>query len=148
MCLAILLASAVVIGSGGQPQLDAKECRLRLEGKWEAHLSAKQMLVMEVADDSVKLDSISNGRRTSGWGGKLVVSNDAPDKHFDWKKRVSANGPLADNQCLYRLVGNTLLVIGGGPNRRPAKFLSGHGNEPKTIIFTRRVEVGDRAIRR
>jgi len=137
MISTLLLVSVVALASSGQQQLTAEQCQKRLAGKWEADLTPNQTIVMEIKGDTVKLFRIVNGNHSLAWTAKLLVSKAIPENHFDWKKRTSVNGPLPDNQCLYRLVGDTLLLIGGGPDRRPSKFLSGHGDEPKTIIFTR-----------
>ena len=71
------------------------------------------------------------------WAGRLVISAEQPDKHLDWIERKSKSGALPNNQCLYRCIGDTLLLIGDGPDSRPTQFLSGAGKSPKTIVFTR-----------
>lgn len=132
-----LWVAVIAISALGQPELTPDQCQERLEGSWEAHLSAKLSVVMEIEDENIKLYTIRDQKRSLAWTAKLVISKAVPTHHLDWRDRVSKNGPLPDNQCLYRLTGDTLLLIGGGPDRRPEKFLTGHGNEPKTMVFTR-----------
>lgn len=137
MLLITLLVSLVAVTSIGNQELSPKQCEERLSGTWEAHLSIQVSVHLEIKRDRIALFKIENNRKLLQWSGKLVASDANPMEHFDWKQRNSTNGPLPDNQCLYRLTGDTLLLIGGGPNRRPTRFLSGHGAEPKTLVFTR-----------
>ena len=137
MLTTILCASAVAFAVGGEQTLTAEQCQQRLAGSWEAHLSAKQSIVMKIVGERIMLFAVANGQEQPRWTAKLVISTTEPTRHMDWQRRTSINGPLPDNQCLYRLAGDTLLLIGGGPDRRPDRFFSGQGKEPKTLVFTR-----------
>lgn len=142
MLLAVLYVSVATVASIGQSDRSAEQSQRLLEGSWEAHMTASVSILMEIDGDQIKLFTVRDGQKSHSWNGKLAVSKSDPERHLDWKDRVSINGNLPDNQCLYRLLGDTLLIIGGGPDSRPDQFLSGHGNEPKTMIFTRVEEGG------
>ncbi|MEM6690242.1 MAG: hypothetical protein AAF664_12485 [Planctomycetota bacterium] len=132
--LALAMITAV---PDSQQQRDPETCLELLEGSWLADLAPNQSVLMKIDGDEAKLFSILNEKRMPQWTCKLHLSKTLPENHMDWRQRRSSRGPLSDNQCLYRLEGNTLLLIGGGPNERPTKFLSGKGGEPRTIVFTR-----------
>lgn len=65
------------------------------------------------------------------------LTADRPKEFMDWTELRSETTKFPDNQCLYRLRGDTLVIIGGGPDQRPARFFSGPGAEPKALMFTR-----------
>ena len=138
----LLIASIVCATSLPAGQPNAEDCRARLAGTWRCNIVAAETIEMTIDADKIELAVVANGKKSVAWAGKLVLSETVPESHFDWRQRISANGPLDDNQCLYRLLGNTLLVIGGGPSERPTQFLSGNGDSPKTLIFTR-IENGE-----
>ena len=91
------------------------------------------------------------GRQGSivGWTGKRVRQSLAEMRFFADCSCARAGGLrressrscviviLSDNKCLYRCIGDTLLLIGDGPDSRPTKFLSGAGQAHRTIVFTR-----------
>ena len=137
MLFTTILASVIAVAPIGQQDLSPKQCQERLAGTWEAHLTPQLSIHMVIEGDNIALYSVDNNGKSLAWSGKVLVEESAPMRHLDWKQRTSTNGPLPDNQCLYRIAGETLLLIGGGPDQRPTKFLSGHGNEPKTLVFTR-----------
>ncbi|MEM9368508.1 MAG: hypothetical protein AAGD07_21140 [Planctomycetota bacterium] len=138
LCISVLAFASQGTSSSQVPSaLTPRQCQERLEGRWEAHLAARLSIIMEIEGNAIQLFTIRDKQHSLAWKGKLAVSETIPSDHLDWTDRVSAKGRLPDNQCLYRLVGDTLLLIGGGPDHRPERFLSGQGNEPKTIVFTR-----------
>lgn len=109
----------------------------RLSGSWRAELAESQALLLLIRVDEVEMKVDSGGVETSLWTAKLVIPKEHSEKHMDWVDVTQGGRALPDNKLLYRLTGNTLLVIGGGPKERPARFYSGPGGEPKTLVFTR-----------
>jgi hypothetical protein len=108
-----------------------------LMGDWKAEVSDTHSLVLRMGKGSVEMGLDDGGAMKPLWSGKLVFPADHPERHFDWVGMSAGNVRLPDNKCLYKLAGDTLLVIGGGAGERPTRFLSGPGAEPRTLIFTR-----------
>ncbi|MFO0876540.1 MAG: hypothetical protein U0840_04135 [Gemmataceae bacterium] len=125
--LAIAVAACLTLSASAQP-------RESLAGEWRADLSDTHSLVMRLGRDSVEVAIAEGGVVRPLWAGKMTFPEGEADRHFDW---VGLSNAMPDNKCLYRLAGDTLLVIGGGPDRRPTRFISGPGNGSRTLIFTR-----------
>jgi len=104
-----------------------------LEGTWHADVSSTQSLVLKIQATQMEMFVPRGDQRQLIWSGKISVSNESPESQMDW---IGAK-PYPNNRCLYRLRGDTLIVIGGGPDKRPTAFLSGPGAEPKVLVFTR-----------
>lgn len=137
MLLHLLFATVLCATSLPKTEPNAADCQALLAGVWHCNVVDAETIEMTISENRLKLAVIVDGRKKEAWTGTMVVSDKEPERHLDWKNRLSVNGAIPDNQCLYRLVGNTLLLIGGGPNDRPMRFLSGEGTSPKTLIFTR-----------
>lgn len=132
-------AVCLVLGAG---QLVASERAAggaadRLAGAWRAELSDTQALVLHFQGATVEMQSEAEGKTSPIWKGKFVIPEEQSDRHMDWTELQAGGRALPDNQCLYRLSGETLLIIGGGPKNRPTRFYTGPGPEPRTLIFTR-----------
>jgi hypothetical protein len=108
-----------------------------IAGTWRAEVSDAHSLLLDIRGSSVELKLVADGAVTSLWAGKLSFPKEHSDRHFDWVEIKAGDRALPDNKCLYRLAGDTLLVIGGGSAERPTRFVSGPGAEPRTLIFTR-----------
>ena len=106
-----------------------------LNGKWRADVSGSQMIVLTISGTKIEMSALSEGKKLPSWTGKFIISS--PNQHMDWVELESGNTKLPDNKCLFRLSGDVLLVIGGGPNQRPTRFYSGPGTDPKTLVFLR-----------
>ena len=108
-----------------------------LDGKWRADVSGSQMIVLTISGTKIEMSAVSGGKKLPSQTGKLNISKDSPNQHMDWVELESGNTKLPDNKCLFRLRGDVLLVIGGGPNHRPTRFYSGPGSDPRTLVFVR-----------
>jgi len=108
-----------------------------LDGTWQADVSESQAIVLTIKGPDIAMTAVTGGQRLPVWVGKLRLSEDQPSQQMDWIELRSGNVRLPDNKCLFRRRGDLLLVIGGGPDKRPTKFLSGPGSEPKTLLFLR-----------
>ena len=95
------------------------------------------MIILSIRDSKIEMSAVSGGKELPSWTGKLNISKDSPNQHMDWVELESGNTKLPDNKCLFRLRGDVLLVIGGGPNQRPTRFYSGAGSDPRTLVFLR-----------
>jgi hypothetical protein len=108
-----------------------------LEGTWQASVSDSQLLVLTIENSRIELTAEINGTKEPSWTGKMSISKDSPKQHMDLIELSCGEKKLPDNKCLFRLRGDTLLIIGGGPNKRPSRFDSGPGSDPKTLVFFR-----------
>jgi hypothetical protein len=118
-------ALLAILGSGSRAQ--EKKPGEALVGSWRADIADGQAVLLEVRGATVEMKVESNGAATSVWAGKLSFPKENADRHFDWVEIKAGDRALPDNKCLYKLSGDTLLVIGGGPSERPTKLLSGPG---------------------
>jgi hypothetical protein len=118
---------------------DEREAKAQetLDGTWQVDVSDTQVFVLSIKGSDIELSTVTGEKLLPVWVGKLSVSGDERNQHMDWVQLRSGNTRLPDNKCLFRLRGDVLLVIGGGPNKRPTKFLSGSGSDPKTLVFIR-----------
>ena len=108
-----------------------------LDGNWRADVTDSQAIILSIKRTDIEMTAIDGEKRLPVWVGKLSISKDEPNQHMDWVELRSGNSKLPDNKCLYRLRGDVLLVIGGGPIQRPSTFFSGSGGDPKTLVFIR-----------
>jgi hypothetical protein len=108
-----------------------------LSGTWKADISDAHALVLTVGKEKVEMGLESGGAVTPLWAGMITFPDGEAARHFDWVGLKQGGTALPDNKCLYRLAGDTLLVIGGGPKARPTRFLTGPGDGPRTLVFTR-----------
>ncbi len=133
--LPVLLVACSLQAESAAPDPQATAERLR--GSWRAEISDSQTLLLEFEGESVGMKIEAAGSATPVWTGKFVIAAEHADCHMDWVQLKAGERAIPDNRCLFRLAGDTLLVIGGGPTTRPAHFFSGPGSEPKALIFTR-----------
>ena len=108
-----------------------------LDGTWRADVSESQLLILSIEKSKLELTAVSDGKKQPSWIGKMSITKDLPNQNMDWVELHCGGMKLPDNRCLFRLRGDTLLVIGGGPNQRPTRFDSGPGSDPKTLVFFR-----------
>ena len=108
-----------------------------LEGSWRADVSISQTIILSIQVTRIEMSAVAGEKHLPKWVGKLNISKDEPKQHMDWVELRAGNTKLPDNKCLFQLCGDVLLVIGGGPNQRPTRFLSGPGGDPKTLVFLR-----------
>lgn len=108
-----------------------------MDGTWRADISGSQSVVLVISGSNIEMHANAGEKRLPIWSGKMTISKENPDSHMDWTELVSGQNKLPDNRCLFRFRGDTLLVIGGGPDRRPTRFFSGPGAEPKALLFIR-----------
>ena len=127
------LALLAILSSGAS----AQEKKPALAGSWRADITDGQAVLLEVRGTAVEMKVEANGVATSLWVGKLSFPKENADRHVDWVEIKAGDRTMPDNKCLYRLSGDSLLVIGGGPIDRPTKFLSGPGAGARTLVFTR-----------
>lgn len=107
-----------------------------LYGEWHADLAEGQSLVLQLQEKKVEM-ALRRGEDTAPlWSGELQFAAERSDQFMDWVRISAGDRRLPDNKCLYRLRGDTLLVVGGG-EVRPSRFYSGPGAEPKVLVFTR-----------
>ena len=132
-----LLAFAFLAIPGAELSAQEKKPGEALIGSWRADLSDNQAVLLEVRGTTVEMKVEKNATTTSVWVGKLSFPKENADRHFDWVEIKAGDRTLPDNKCLYKLSGEALLVIGGGPSERPTKFLSGPGDGARTLVFTR-----------
>lgn len=109
-----------------------------LDGTWQVDVSETQAIQLSIRGADIAMTAVVGEERLPIWVGKLRRSNDELHQHMDWIELRSGDARLPDNKCLFRLRGDVLLVIGGGPDKRPTKFLSGPGSDPKTLVFIRK----------
>lgn len=141
----IVLLSLIVVGLACRIPAFATDAHappklpplVTLNGTWRADVSDSQAVVLKINDNRIEMTAIIEDRAGLMWSGRLRISPAKPNRHMDWVELKSGNSKLPDNKCLYRLRGDTLLVIGGGPDQRPTRFLSGAGTSPKTLVFIR-----------
>jgi hypothetical protein len=108
-----------------------------VRGSWRADISDAQALILQLDKDLVELKLESDGKLATLQTGKLSFPKEHPERRFDWTELKAGANPVPDNLCLYRVSGDTLLVIGGGGKARPTRFYTGAGGEPRTLVFTR-----------
>jgi hypothetical protein len=108
-----------------------------LNGTWRADVTETQSILLSIKDSRIEMSAVAGENRVPIWVGKLIISEDEPRQHMDWVNLKSGDSRAPDNKCLFRLRGDVLLVIGGGPDQRPTHFYSGPGAEPKTLLFIR-----------
>ena len=108
-----------------------------LEGTWRADVADSQSIILSIKGSAIEMSAVTGEKRVPIWTGKLSISKDEPNQHMDWIELKAGNTKVPDNKCLFRLRGDVLLVVGGGPNQRPTRFYSGPGAEPKTLLFIR-----------
>src|SRR5262245_61922954 len=108
-----------------------------LQGKWKAWLGAEDHVLFEVRDKSFTMTRHLGGRATEPWTGVLLLDEEPRPRHVTWVEGKCAGRDLPDNRCIYELHGDTWLLIGGGPDRRPEHFLSGEGEGSKTLVLKR-----------
>lgn len=130
----VLILSFCAISLADDKMLTADEA---LDGTWRADVSNSQTIIVSIKNSRIEMSAVSEEKRLPIWVGKLNISKDEPNHHMDWVELRVGNTKLPDNKCLYQLRGDVLLVIGGGPNQRPTRFLSGPGSDPKTLVFLR-----------
>ncbi len=135
-CL-LFVISILCFGLSGTAQGKKVEPLEALRGKWRAEISATQSVLLEFLGDSIEMKIETAGSAPLVMTANVVVPKEHSDQHLDWIQVKSGERPLPDNKCLYKLSGDTLLLIGGGPKERPAQFYSGPGGEPKAFILTR-----------
>ena len=133
--LPVLLVACSLQAESAAP--DPRATAERLRGSWRAEISDSQALLLEFQGESVGMKVEAAGSATHVWTGKFVIPAEDADCHMDWVQLKGGGRAIPDNRCLFRLAGDTLLVIGGGPATRPTHFFSGPGSEPKALIFTR-----------
>lgn len=121
------------------PQEKKPSAAEALSGTWRADISDQYGLLLTIRNEAIEMSLDRNGAVTRLWSGRLVIPTEHSDRHMDWTgmRAGTDNRALEDNKCLYRLSGDTLLVIGGGVKERPTRFYSGPGEEPRTLVFTR-----------
>jgi hypothetical protein len=138
LALATFLAVATVSPFSTAAPDVAKVAPIDLvRGSWRADISDLQALVLQLDKDLVELKLENDGKLVTLQKGKLSFPTEHPDRHFDWIELKAGANSVPDNQCLYRVSGDTLLVIGGGGKARPTRFYTGPGGEPRTLVFTR-----------
>ena len=133
--LPVLLVACCLQAESAAP--DPRATAERLRGSWRAEISESQALLLKFERESVAMTVEAAGSATTVWMGKFVIPAEHADCHMDWVQLKRGGRAIPDNQCLFRLAGDTLLVIGGGPTKRPTHFFSGPGSEPKALIFMR-----------
>ena len=111
--------------------------RMLLLGKWRADISATQSITLEFREDIVEMKIEAGGAVNGIITATAVLPEEHADRHMDWVGMRAGERALPDNKILYKIVGDTMLLIGGGPKDRPASFYSGPGSEPKAFILTR-----------
>ncbi|MFO1043073.1 MAG: hypothetical protein U0941_14880 [Planctomycetaceae bacterium] len=110
-----------------------------LDGTWQADVTDTQAIFLSIKGTDIEMSAAAGEKRLPVWIGKLIISKDEPSQYMDWVELRSGDTKLPDNKCLYRLRGDVLLVIGGGPIHRPTKFFSSSGGDPKTLVFIRTI---------
>ena len=133
--LTVCLATSFLPAESSQPV--ARPPAESLRGTWRAEIADSQALLLEFQGEAVVMTVEAQGKFNPVWSGKFTVPAEDPDNHMDWIELKAGGRSIPDNKCLYRLIGDTLLVIGGGPGSRPTHFYSGPGSEPKTLVFAR-----------
>ncbi len=128
--MAAMLALALGAAARAEPAPGAA-----LEGAWRADISESHALVLVLGTASVEMRLDGGGAVTTLWSGRMTFPEGEAGRHFDWVGLKAGGAPMPDNKCLYRLSGDTLLLIGGGPDARPTRLLSGPG--ARTLVFTR-----------
>lgn len=108
-----------------------------IRGTWRADISATQFVLLDFRDDAVEMKINVSGNVVTAMTAKVVLPKEKSDQHMDWINVKSGERQLPDNKCLYRLAGETLLLMGGGTKERPARLYSGPGGEPKAFILTK-----------
>lgn len=108
-----------------------------LIGTWRADISDTQSVLLQLGKHTIDWKLEAGGQVTTLMSGHYSLPKDKPESHMDWTDMKAGERDSPDNLCLYRLAGDTLLLIGGGPQNRPTKFYTGPGGEPRTLIFSR-----------
>lgn len=134
-CLAILCGLSTWPMNAAEPA--PKPPNAALNGLWRAEISDSHAFLLRIEGAAIDMRVEAGPLQTTLWNGTLVVSEEHPDQHMDWTNLKSGTRVVADNRCLFRLAGDTLLVIGGGPKDRPKRFYTGPGSEPRTLVFSR-----------
>lgn len=128
------LAAVCLVALAAQPAPAQEKAPAPLAGTWRAELSDGRAMVLAFRGDAVSMAADAAGAVTPLWAG---TARFPADGHVDWVGLTAGGRPVPDNKCLYRVAGDTLLVIGGGPADRPTRFLTGPGPGPTTLVFTR-----------
>lgn len=130
----LLLAAIPPKGSTDAPKATATDM---LIGTWRADISDTQSILLHLGKGTLDWKIEAGGQVTTLMAGKYSLPKDKPESHMDWTDMKAGERESPDNLCLYRLTGDTLLLIGGGPQNRPTKFYTGPGGEPRTLVFSR-----------
>ncbi len=97
-----------------------------LQGTWKttSGRAPELSLILTIKDDTVKLAFTVPGGETTTLDGKLKLDDQASPKTIDWIEFKRPDGsPAAANLGIYKLEGNKLTVLNGGPDgSRPTEF--------------------------
>ena len=130
----VLVIACVAIALADEPESRITEA---LNGTWQADVSDTQTIILRIKDSHMEMSARTGDTLLPAWTGKMRLSEHEPTNQMDWVELRSGATRLPDNKCLFRLRDDVLLIIGGGPDKRPTKFLSGSGSDPKTLVFIR-----------
>lgn len=108
-----------------------------LQGTWTAWRGADDHVVIEVTGKTFTMTRHVGGRAADPWTGTIVLDEAHSPRHMTWSGVRAAGQDLPGNQCIYEVQGDTWLLIGGGPDKRPDRFLSGGGAGSQTLVLKR-----------
>ena len=130
----VLVFACVAIALADEPKSRITEA---LNGTWQADVSDTQTIILRIKDSHIEMSARTGDTQLPAWTGTMRLSEHEPNNQMDCVELRSGATRLPDNKCLFRLRDDVLLIIGGGPDKRPTKFLSGSGCDPKTLVFIR-----------
>ena len=98
-----------------------------LQGRWRTWHDPDDYLVFEIRGTAYTyLRHFADGTERT-WGGTFTLDEKATPKRMTQYMKNDQGELVVANLCIYELTGDTLLHSGGGPTRRPDRFLSGGG---------------------
>jgi uncharacterized protein (TIGR03067 family) len=109
-----------------------------LQGTWKAWRSPDEVIVIEVSGKKFTMTQhVGDRAAESSWTGTIVLDETQSPRHMTWTGVRAGEKDLPENKCIYELMGDTWLLIGGGSEKRPDRFLSGGGPGNQTLVLKR-----------
>jgi len=136
--IVLLAASLLMVGFATSQDEKPKGDLALLQGAWQVWLNPDESVFIEVKGKTFAMSHQKAKVKTELSNGTLVFPEQAGAKALDWVEVKSSRGEAGpDNRCIYELHGDTWILIGGGPDKRPDQFYSGAADGNQTFVLKR-----------
>ncbi len=113
----------------------------KVQGKWSAMIGPDKNIpiVIEVKGKAITLSLTTPEGQEFDIDGEVALDESTKPGRWDWVNFKGIDGEaVPDNLGLYKLDGDELTIVSGGPgNPRPAEFVEGQGGPPNLVVLKR-----------